>query len=188
MNVYEHCPEMQNDRFLLRYVTMEDCDALLKVYSDPLAVPFFNSDNCHGDDFYYRNKERMAKAIEFWFFSYREKFFVRWSIIDRQTGEAVGTAEVFRREAEDAFTDTALLRLDLRSDYEQTQEIMSVLSIIKEHCCGLFECDTITTKAIPEAAARRAALQAMGFAESANTLKTQDGKQYKHYFVYDRNA
>ena len=188
MNVYQKCPVMENDRFLLRPVKSEDCAPLLKVYSDPQAVLLFNSDNCHGDDFYYRTKERMAKAIDFWFFSYTEKYFVRWSIIDRKTGEVIGTVEVFRREAEDSFTDTALLRLDVRSDYERTDELVSVLSIIKEHCLKLFDCDTITTKAIPQAQARRAALQAMGFAESTNTLKGQDGTLYKHYFVYDKNA
>ncbi|WP_373265875.1 hypothetical protein [Hungatella hathewayi] len=34
---------------------------MLKVYSDKAAVSFFNSDNCGGDDFYY--KEKRAKAL-----------------------------------------------------------------------------------------------------------------------------
>ena len=56
-NVYEECPILENDRFLLRFVTKEDATDLLKVYSDKNALPFFNSDNCHGDNFYYSTKE-----------------------------------------------------------------------------------------------------------------------------------
>ncbi|MBQ8835044.1 MAG: hypothetical protein IJ001_09015 [Oscillospiraceae bacterium] len=49
MNVYETCPEVSNDRFVLRLVRESDCADLLKVYSDEAAVPLFNSDNCNGD-------------------------------------------------------------------------------------------------------------------------------------------
>lgn len=36
------------------------------MYSDKNALPFFNSDNCHGDNFYYPNEDRMRQAIKFW--------------------------------------------------------------------------------------------------------------------------
>ncbi len=77
MNPYEKCPEFENENFLLRMVHAEDLEDLLKVYSDKKAVPFFNSDNCHGDTFYYDTKEKMKKAIDFWFYSYEQKYFVR---------------------------------------------------------------------------------------------------------------
>ena len=53
MNIYEHCPEIAGERFCLRFVREADCDDLLRVYSDPAAVPLFNIDNCGGDDFNY---------------------------------------------------------------------------------------------------------------------------------------
>ena len=53
MNIYENCPILQNNKFILRPVDDRDLSDLFKVYSDKKAVPFFNSDNCHGDDFYY---------------------------------------------------------------------------------------------------------------------------------------
>ena len=59
MNLYQDCPEVKNERFLLRLAGEQDCEDLLKVYSDVKAVPLFNSDNCHGDDFYYTTLERM---------------------------------------------------------------------------------------------------------------------------------
>lgn len=64
MDVYECCPKFENESFLLRPVMEEDCDALLKVYSDPQAVPLFNSDNCGGDTFYYTTRTRMAQALD----------------------------------------------------------------------------------------------------------------------------
>ena len=66
MNIYKNCPTLENDKFLLRLVADEDCGDLLKVYSDKNALPFFNSDNCNGDNFYYATKERMTEALGFW--------------------------------------------------------------------------------------------------------------------------
>ena len=59
MHIYQDCPEVKTERFLLRLTGEQDCEDLLKVYSDVKAVPLFNSDNCHGDDFYYTTLERM---------------------------------------------------------------------------------------------------------------------------------
>ncbi|MBO4533771.1 MAG: hypothetical protein J5726_08785 [Treponema sp.] len=64
--VYEEVPVFENDNYLLRFVTTEDANDLVKVYSDKNALPFFNSDNCHGDNFYYSTIERMNEAIQFW--------------------------------------------------------------------------------------------------------------------------
>ena len=51
VDVYKNCPEYENEDYLVRMVCQEDRMDLLKVYSDKRAVPFFNSDNCGGDDF-----------------------------------------------------------------------------------------------------------------------------------------
>lgn len=44
-SVYVSCPEFENKRFKLRFISIDDCDDLLKVYSDKKAVPLFNRDN-----------------------------------------------------------------------------------------------------------------------------------------------
>ena len=62
MNIYENCPVLENEKFILRLTEQKDCDDLLKVYSDKNALPFFNSDNCDGDNFYYETGTRMAEA------------------------------------------------------------------------------------------------------------------------------
>ena len=126
MNIYKTCPDVHNERFRLRLVTQEDCEDLLKVYSDVKAVPLFNGDNCNGDDFYYATLERMQQAMSFWIWSYENGWFVRMSILDLSTGCAVGTIELCYRDSE----DTGVLRLDLRSDYENEADISAILSLI----------------------------------------------------------
>ena len=182
LDVYSKCPVFENEKFYLRFCSSDDCKDLLKVYSDIKAVPLFNSDNCHGDDFYYQTEERMAQAIAFWTFSYKNKYFVRWSIIDKSTQEVIGTIELFRRASKDYFTNCGLLRLDLRSDYENVAEIKSILLLIIEPTYQLFDCEHIATKAIKEATNRRMALSELGFTESAETLIGDNGDMYHSYF------
>ena len=49
MNIYEQCPETESEHYRLRLTIPDDLEDLLKIYSDRFALPFFNSDNCHGD-------------------------------------------------------------------------------------------------------------------------------------------
>ena len=84
MNIYKNCPVLENEDFTIRLFQKEDCDDLLKVYSDKNALPFFNSDNCDGDNFYYSTKERMKEVIDFWTMSYKNGWFTRLSIIDKK--------------------------------------------------------------------------------------------------------
>ena len=93
----EQCPIYENENYLLRLVEASDGPDLLRVYSDDKAVPYFNSDNCNGDDFHYTTMERMQAAIDFWLWAYGDKGFVRWAIVDKGAGQAVGTIELFNR-------------------------------------------------------------------------------------------
>lgn len=183
MDVYKKCPTFENEQFLLRYVTENDCSDLLKVYSDEKAVPFFNSDNCYGDNFHYTTEERMLEAIKYWFFEYERKGFVRWAIIDKSNKQAVGTIELFHRKAKDFFTKCGLLRLDLRSDYESEDKIINILSPILPPTFKLFHCNKIAAKAIPEAKERISALKKLGFSLSDEKLIGHDGTEYTDYFV-----
>ncbi len=186
LNVYENVPKFENENFLLRMVSNSDIDSLLKVYSDKKSLPFFNSDNCHGDTFYYDTMEKMEKAIEFWLYSYQEKYFVRWSIIDKSTNKAIGTIELFHRDANDYFTNTGLLRLDLASDYEKESIIEDILNLIISDTYELFYCDKIATKAISTAIERIQALRNCGFISTDNVLIGGDGTKYHSYYVLER--
>lgn len=185
-DVYEKCPQFENEKYLLRFVSEKDCCDLLKVYEDKKAVSLFNSDNCGGDDFYYTTEERMKQAIEYWFFEYKKREFVRWSIIDKEKNLVIGTIELFHRNANDYYTNCGLLRLDIRSDYEQAEEIENILELIYLPSFDLFQCDKVATKAKPEALERIEALYRLGFEGMEEKLIGHDGTVYNSYFKYTK--
>lgn len=183
MEVYESYPKYNGLRYSLRIVERSDCDDLLKVYSDVKSVRLFNSDNCYGDDFYYTTKEEIMNAIDFWLDKYGRKEFVRWSVVDNTKKEVIGTIEMFHRDADDAFTNCGLLRLDLRSDYEFSTEITKILRPLLNVAFSWFDCDMIATKAISEAVERISALKRFGFEKSDEKLIGHDGTEYSDYYV-----
>lgn len=186
-DVYKNCPIFENKDYMLRLVSKEDQLDLLRVYSDQMAVPFFNSDNCNGDDFYYTTESRMEQAIDFWSSAYQIGGFVRWSILSKRVNQVIGTIELFNRVSNDFYTNCGLLRLDLRSDFEITHEIITILNLIIEPAYTLFQCHKIATKAIPAAAKRIEALKKLGFEHRDERLIGHDGTGYDSYFVLNRN-
>ncbi|MCM1204000.1 MAG: hypothetical protein NC300_07635 [Bacteroidales bacterium] len=64
-DVYQVCPQFENEKYLLRFILEEDCPGLLKVYSDKETVPLSNSDNRDGDDFYYCTESRMKQVLDY---------------------------------------------------------------------------------------------------------------------------
>ena len=186
VDVYKNCPNYENEYYMLRLTNKEDKADLLKVYSDEKSVPFFNSDNCGEDDFHYTTENRMGQAIEYWLWEYKRQGFVRWTIVSKPTNEAIGTIELFHREADDYFTNCGLLRLDIRSDYEIASEIVSILKLIIEHTYTLFHCDKIATKGITSATERISALRSLGFKLSEEKLIGHDGTEYDSYFVLEQ--
>ncbi|GAF40623.1 hypothetical protein FC83_GL000219 [Agrilactobacillus composti DSM 18527 = JCM 14202] len=182
-NVYENCPDLQSQHFLLRQTILTDAADLLRVYSDSKAWPLFNSDNCGGDDFHYTDLAKMQAVIDYWGEEYQQQGFVRWSIVHTRTKAAVGTVELFGRQATDYFDDTAILRLDLRSDYEQADVISEIIATYLPYLKALFKTSKVATKAIPAAGIRRQALHELGFQPTAEVLLGHDGVAYSDYYV-----
>lgn len=184
MNPYQKCPVYENENYLLRLVEPADNADLLLVYSDEKAVPYFNGDNCHGDDFHYTTAERMESAIRFWLMNYNYGSFVRWTILDKNSSRAVGTIELFNRRSADYYNNCGLLRLDLHSNYEQTESIREILSLILPPAFELFDCQMIATKIRPFAGCRIDAAESLGFAACAEKLiGGDDGQEYGDYYV-----
>ncbi|MBP5448940.1 MAG: N-acetyltransferase [Spirochaetales bacterium] len=182
-DIYTSVPAFENERFILRFVQKGDANDLLAVYSDKNALPFFNSDNCHGDNFYYPTLDRMNQAVDFWLDSYKNKWFVRWSIIDKRIKKAIGSIELFHREADDAFDNVGLLRLDLRSDYEKANIIEEIANLILNSTYSLFYTDRIITKVPLYAVERQVAFTKLGFTKSEEYLiGTMDNYAYKDYW------
>ena len=182
MDVYKNCPVLSGGHFLLRQVEPGDCDDLLKVYSDLKAVPIFNSDNCTGD-FYITTQEDMLGTIDFWLTEYGQRYYVRWSIIDRAAGSAVGTIELFNRTAEDFFNNMGLLRLDLRSDYETGEDIRKIMELLLPRVEEMFGCGTVATKIPPCAGIRRETLCGMGFVSVPHEVVGHNGRRYGDYYI-----
>ena len=188
MNIYESVPEIKLNHFVIRKLVKSDADDLLTVYSDKRALPFFNSDNCHGDNFYYPTVERMESAVDFWEQSFRNGWFVRLSVVDQSANKAIGSVEVFLRTAEDAFDQTVLLRVDVGFDYENESMLSELFSGLTLPALEWFGCQRIATKAPVYAVDRRNALQKAGYAESDCSLVGHDGTLYSHYWVYEKTV
>lgn len=183
MNIYETCPTLENDKFLLRLVENEDCDDLLRVYSDKNALPFFNSDNCDGDNFFYATKERMTEALGFWDLSYKNGWFVRLAIVDKTVSKVIGTIELCLRVSEDEFNNMGILRIDVRSDYEKEEVLYDIAALITPHLSEMLGCNGIITKAPIYAVERMKAIQKAGFAKSDHLLIGKNGYAYDGYWI-----
>lgn len=183
---YEKCPVYESEKYLLRFIEDADAPDLLAVYSDEKAVPYFNSDNCDGD-FHCTLLEHVQGMIEAWKWEYNRKGFVRWSIIDKNIHQAIGTIELFNRHADDFFNDCGILRLDLRSDYEQEENVFEILTLIVQPAFELFDCRMIATKVPHFALERKAAIEQLGFTASGEKLiGGHDGKIYTDYYILQR--
>ncbi|HHZ06676.1 MAG TPA: N-acetyltransferase [Clostridiales bacterium] len=178
MSIYEQCPTYTGKVVALEKTNKNHLEDLLKCYSDTLAVSLFNSDNCNGDTFYYTTPQRMAQAIDFWEYSYQERYFVRLTVIDKVSGECVGTLEMFKGTEKTVVDSYGLLRIDLRSDYETTRVINDILSMVTENLLSAFDVEHIITKAIPKAEVRVACLKKNGYAPINEKYMT-----YDNYFV-----
>ena len=185
-DIYATCPTLENDRWRLRLIEAGDADDLLAVYGDRLALPFFNSDNCHGDIFYYPTAERMAQAVQFWIDSYGWRYFVRFTIIDKRAGKAVGTIEMFNRGGADAEGGVGVLRLDVGSAYERADALSDILGLAVEPFFQWFRVDEILTKGPVYAVERAQALEARGFVPTARPLIGEDGTAYGGYWTICR--
>ena len=183
MNIYETCPVLENDKFLLRLTENDDCDDLLKVYSDKNALPFFNSDNCDGDNFYYATRERMEEALRFWNLSYKNRWFVRFSIVDKEVSSVIGTVELCLRVSEDEFNNMGILRVDVRSDYEKEEILYDIVALITPSLSEMLGCNGIITKAPIYAVERIKAIQKAGFTKSEHLLIGKTGYAYDGYWI-----
>lgn len=178
----------ENERFLLRMVEDKDCNDLLEVYSDKNALPFFNSDNCHGDIFYYNTKEKMIDAMAFWKQSYQNQWFTRLAIVEKSSLKVIGTVELCYRISEDDFNHMGILRLDIRSDYEKKDTIFNILLLIVPKAYDLLGCKEVITKGPNYAVERIRALQEFGFQKSEHLLiGGSDKTAYNGYWIIKEN-
>lgn len=183
MTIYEKCGVLESERYLLRKTEKKDCDDLLKVYGDKNALPFFNSDNCDGDNFYYATRERMEEALAFWNQSYENRWFARLSVVDKSISQVIGTVELCLRVSEDAFHHMGILRVDVRSDYERADALYEIIMLTIPHMPEMLGCRGILTKVPLYAVERTEAVERAGFVKSEHFLIGKTGYAYDGYWT-----
>ena len=169
--------------YSLRDLKLDDWKELLVVYKDVMSVPFFNSDNCHGDIFYYSTEERMKKAIGFWMDSTSKGYFVRKAIIDNSNNRAIGTIEYFVRQNEPNYNDAILLRVDVHHYYEQKKALIKIFKIATNEAYSAFGRMPLITKGWDYAVERKEALSCLGFKECKEPLIGHENESFQHYWL-----
>jgi RimJ/RimL family protein N-acetyltransferase len=171
VNPYEECPSFTTRSFTIRLIREEDSESLFKCYNDQTAVELMNDDNCDFG-FYVDSREMMAETIAYWLDFYNKHYFIRFSIVDNATGEAVGTIEGFGGE-------TGVLRVDIARSYEKAAYLSEIFIFAKDNFHALFGNEHLVTKAISKATERRQTLKMNGW-EFVDMFKTyQDYYQTK---------
>lgn len=150
MNPYLECPTIETNNFIIRLIRASDYKSLFKCYNDKMAVEFMNDDNCDFG-FYVDCEEKMQETINYWIDFYKKQYFIRFSIVDKSTENAVGTIEGFNDEI-------GVLRVDISSKYEKADYLSELFDFAKNYFYSFFGNKYLVTKAISKATERRKAL------------------------------
>ena len=163
INIYQDCPTLHTEHFLLRLVQESDAEDLLTCYSDPRAQAVFDFENCTSD-FRYSTKEEMLGCIRFWLSEYAKGMYVRFSVIDKSFGKVVGTVEMFSTPGFLPEGNGGVLRIDLASRFETAEHLSELLRLANERFYTLFGADMIVIKGRPAVKNRVHAFIAAGYA------------------------
>ena len=159
-NPYAKCPEFETEHFHLRQVRVDDAEELLCFYGDLSAGMFFG--NKMANSIFasrYATLEEMQKCICVWLNEYRNKYYIRFSVIDKATEKAIGTIEVF----DNAGKNDSYLHIDLSAPYETQLYISELLTLADAELFRIFDIKNLLIQAVPSAKERIAALLAYGY-------------------------
>ena len=95
----------------------------------------------------------------------------------------IGTVELCLRVSEDKFNNMGILRVDVRSDYEQENELYGIFSLVTPEIEKMLGCKGVLTKAPIYAVERMKAIQKVGFTKSEHFLIGQTGYAYDGYWT-----
>jgi len=171
---YVKCPEFDTEHFHLRQVREDDAEELLCFYGD-LSKWMFYGNNMSNSIFAgrYATIEEMKKCIRFWLDEYKNKVYVRFAVIDKATGKAVGTIEMFDNAGE----GRACLHIDLSEPYETKEHISELLALADKDFFRIFGFKYLLIRAVPEANERIKAIESAGY----KPFEWKPGRE--HYYV-----
>jgi RimJ/RimL family protein N-acetyltransferase len=152
VNPFDECPIYETENFTYRLVNDNDTEDLFICYSDPVTLSHMNNDNCNGE-FRCASIDIMKDAIRRWQKDYERRTFLRWSLIKKNIGKAIGTIEIaplpwgkwfFGKE-----TPVGILRIDLLSKYEQESIFTEIVGLMTTELANDFEVNQVIMKAPP---------------------------------------
>lgn len=184
MIIYEKSQILESNNFLIRPVEDSDLEDLFRVYSDERALPYFNSDNCDGDNFYYSTIQKMKEVLEFWKQAFENRWFARMSIVSKFTGCVIGTVELCLRVSDDDFNNTGILRVDLISQLESAVVLEEIFKLVTPKMPELVGCSGVITKGPLYAIDRVNALKNAGYKKSESYLIGKNGLSYDQYWIF----
>ncbi|MFD2882241.1 hypothetical protein ACFTAO_50675 [Paenibacillus rhizoplanae] len=94
----------------------------------------------------------------------KEKYYVRFSIVNKSTAKSIGTIEFLQGMNLKKHGNIGILRLDLGSEFEISNVITELLQMIEDYFFyDYFGANSIVTKAIPFGEQRRLSLKQLGY-------------------------
>jgi len=169
---YAKCPAFETPHFQLRQVCEADAaDLLESFYGDVSGWMFYGNDMCKsifaGQ---YATLDEMKHCIRVWRQEYANRYYIRFSVIAKQTQRAVGTIEIFdhinseKNWQLEAIRNGLVLHIDLGAPYETQAHIAELLVLADAEVYKRFGMKHILIRAVPQATERIAALLARGYA------------------------
>jgi len=159
---YARCPEFETEHMKFRQVREEDAEELLHAFYGDLSEWMFYGQEMTNRIFASRHAtvDEMRRCISVWLDEYRNKYYIRFSVIDKTTKKAIGTIEVFNNAGS---KDDSYLHIDLSAPYETQQFISELLALADKELFKIFNIKNLLIQAVPAAKERIAALQTYGY-------------------------
>jgi len=174
-------PVYETEHFMLRQVKMKDAADLVECYAHPTLAVQGSAHGCIVGPGGYgsKNKKEMRAFIRFWLEAYHKHHaYVRWSVIDRQSGAVVGTIEGGGFGILSKDTNGIMLMIDLVAPYETEVFVSELLQLIIDKFYSLFNADILVIYGMPGADVRLNALAAAGFVP----VDWEDEDRDNHYY------
>lgn len=163
---YAKCPVFETEHFQIRQVREEDAEELLACYTDMSTWVFYSTDMFKKIfASRYPTLDEMKACIRFWLDEYKNKVYIRFSVVDKTTGKAIGTIELFDKVGGDknqmleVVRRGAVLHIDLAPPYETQRYISELLTLADSQFFVLFGVKYLLTRVIPTAEERLTALR-----------------------------
>jgi RimJ/RimL family protein N-acetyltransferase len=168
---YLKCPEFETEHFYLRQVREDDAEELFDAfYGDLSGWMFYGNDMCRSIfTGRYATLDEMKNCIRSWLTEYTNRYYIRFTVIDKQTRKVIGTIEIFdniyseKKWKIEAVKNGFVLHIDFAVPYETREYLSELLCLADNEFFRLFGFNYLLIRAVPEAEERIMALLSSGY-------------------------